>query len=104
MAFSISGTTVTVTYNVSDVEQSTVTISMEVSSDNGDTWNYSYGAATGNIGTSVNSIDGLTKTITWTYSGSFSDQFQIKIIANDLVVDGGPCADPTVVYTAIIAI
>ncbi len=37
VAFSISGTTVTVTYDVTDAEQATVTIGMEVSSDNGGT-------------------------------------------------------------------
>jgi uncharacterized protein (TIGR02145 family) len=86
VAFSISGTTVTVTYDVADAEQATVTISMEVSSDNGATWNFNYGEASRDIGT-VNSQDGLTKTITWTYSGAYNDQFIIKIIADDLVGD-----------------
>ena len=39
VTFSITGTTVTVHYDVTDAEQSTVTISMEVSSDGGTTWN-----------------------------------------------------------------
>src|ERR1035437_6619035 len=70
VAFSISGTTVTVNYDVADADVSpgTVTISMEVSSDAGATWNYNYGSASGNIGAGINSQDGLIKTITWTYS------------------------------------
>jgi uncharacterized protein (TIGR02145 family) len=87
VAFSISGTTVTVNYDVTDAEQSTVTISMEVSSDGGATWNYNYGSAGGDIGAGINSQDGLTKTITWTYSDVQNSNFQIKIIADDLFGD-----------------
>src|ERR1035437_6043772 len=96
VAFSISGTTVTVNYDVTDAEQSTVTISMEVSSDGGATWNYNYGTAAGNIGTGV--VIGTDKIITWTYPGSYNSQFMIRIIANDLVIDGGPCATTSVLY------
>src|ERR1035437_1793744 len=85
VAFSISGTTVTVNYDVTDAEQSSVTISMEVSSDGGTTWNYNYGSATGDIGASV--PVGTNKTITWTYSGVPNSNFQIKIIADDLFGD-----------------
>ncbi|MCX6149567.1 MAG: hypothetical protein NTX22_03475 [Ignavibacteriales bacterium] len=99
VAFTISGGTVTVTYNVADAEENTVTISMEVSSDNGTTWNYNYVTASGDIGTLVNAQDGLTKSIIWTYSGGYNDQFKIRIIANDLVIDGGPCVDPTLTYS-----
>src|SRR5674476_188689 len=85
VTFSITGTTVTVHYDVTDLEQSTVTISMEVSSDGGATWNYNFGTTAGNIGTGV--AIGTAKTITWTYSGSYNSQFMIKIIADDLVGD-----------------
>ena len=85
VTFSITGTTVTVHYDVTDAEQSTVTISMEVSSDGGTTWNYNFGTASGNIGAGV--AIGTNKTITWTYSGGYNNQFQIKIIADDLVGD-----------------
>jgi uncharacterized protein (TIGR02145 family) len=94
VAFSISGTTVTVTYDVADAEQSTVTISMEVSSDNGTKWDYNYNsptAATGDIGPGINSQDGLIKTITWTYSGVENSNFQIRIYANDETAGGSPC-------------
>ena len=94
--FGISGTTVTVHYDVTDAEQSTLSISMEVSSNNGTSWDYNYGTASGAIGSGVST--GTAKTITWTYSGAYNNQFMIKIIANDLVVDGSPCATATVIY------
>src|ERR1035437_4685727 len=98
VAFSISGTTVTVTYDVADAEQSTLTISMEVSSDGGATWNYNNGTATGNIGAGV--PVGNNKTITWTYSGANNPNFKILILANDETADGSPCpGTETVIYS-----
>jgi len=82
---SITGSTVTVHYDVTDAEQSTVKIMMEVSSNNGSSWDYNYGTATGDIGTSI--ANGTNKTITWTYSGTYNPNFIIKIIADDLVGD-----------------
>ena len=90
VTFSISDTIVTVHYHVTDAEQTTVTISMEVSSNSDTTWDYNYNlpvAATGNIGSGINSQDGLIKTITWTYSGVQNSNFKIKIIADDLFGD-----------------
>ncbi|MEE9430027.1 MAG: FISUMP domain-containing protein [Melioribacteraceae bacterium] len=85
VSFSLSGTTVTVTYDVTDIQQATVTINMEVSEDGGTTWDYNYGSATGHIGAGV--IKGTNKTITWTYNGASSENVRIKIIADDLVGD-----------------
>jgi uncharacterized protein (TIGR02145 family) len=85
VVFSISGTTVTVTYDVSDAQENSFTVYMEVSSDGGTTWDYDYGSATGDIGTSIS--DGTGKTITWTYSGGYADNFKIKILADDLYGD-----------------
>ncbi|MCF6269731.1 MAG: hypothetical protein L3J41_08480, partial [Melioribacteraceae bacterium] len=68
VAFTIDGTTVNVTYDVADAEESTFTIYMEVSEDGGATWNFDYGATTGDIG--LNVAEGSTKTITWEYSGA----------------------------------
>lgn len=89
VAFSISSTTVTVTYDVADAEQTTVTIGMEVSSDNGATWNFNYGTAIGDIGAGVTA--GNSKTITWNYSGGYNPNFMIRIIANDETADGDNC-------------
>jgi uncharacterized protein (TIGR02145 family) len=85
VAFSISGTTVTVTYDVSDAEQNSFTVYMEVSSDGGATWNYNYGTATGDIGAGV--AEGNGKSITWTYQGDYNPNFMIKILADDLYGD-----------------
>lgn len=91
IAFSISGTTVTVIYDVADAEQNTVTIGMQVSSDNGATWNFNFGAANGDIGTGV-SI-GNSKMITWNYSAGYNPNFMIRIFANDETADGDSCGN-----------
>jgi len=91
IAFSISGTTVTVIYDVADAEQNTVTIGMQVSSDNGATWNFNFGSANGDIGTGV-SI-GNSKTITWNYSAGYNPNFMIRIFANDETADGDSCGN-----------
>ena len=96
VAFSISGTTVTVTYDVSDAEQSAVTIIMKVW--NGTHWRYDYGTASGHIGTNI--ATGTGKEITWTYNDGFEEGFKMKIIANDEIADGSPCpGTPTVEYS-----
>jgi uncharacterized protein (TIGR02145 family) len=98
VTFSITGTTVTVHYDVTDAEQSTVTIGMSVSSDGGATWNYNYGTAIGDIGASV--ATGTNKTITWTYSGGYNPNFKIVILADDNTADGSPCpGTETVLYS-----
>jgi len=89
VAFSISGTTVTVIYDVSDAEQATVTIIMQVSSDGGTTWDYNYGTANGDIGPNI--ITGNGKAITWTYAGAYNNNFIMKIIANDETAGGDAC-------------
>ena len=96
VTFSISGTTVTVTYDVSDAEQNSVMINMYVSSDGGTTWDYNYGSTNGDIGYGIST--GTGKTITWIYSDEYAENFKIKIIANDLIEGGSPCADATVEY------
>lgn len=99
VAFSISGTTVTVTYDVTDAEEATVNIQMKVSNDGGATYNYSgySSTATGDIGANVTT--GTNKTITWEYTGNYTDVFKFKIIANDETTDGSTCpGTPTVNY------
>jgi uncharacterized protein (TIGR02145 family) len=103
VTFSISGTTVTVHYDVADADvlPGTVTISMQVSSNGGTTWDYNYNSpttATGDIGPGINSQDGLIKTITWTYSGVENSNFKIMILANDNTADGSPCVGTEKVY------
>jgi uncharacterized protein (TIGR02145 family) len=103
VAFGIADTIVTVTYDVADLEQSSVTITMEVSSDNGATWSYNYNSpqiATGDIGTGITvSPVASHKTITWKYKGVYNNQFLIRIFANDETAGGSPCVGtPTVDY------
>lgn len=85
VAFSCSETTVTVTYDVSDPEQDVFTIYMEVSLDGGNTWDYDYGATSGDIGGNI--AEGTNKSITWTYSGELINNCVVKILADDLVGD-----------------
>ncbi len=82
VTFSISGTTVTVTYDVNDSGWDVFTIYMEVSDDAGVTWDYNYGATTGDIGANV--AEGNGKTITWQYNAGQADNFKVKIIADNL--------------------
>ena len=85
VAFSISGTTVTVTYDVSDAEVGSFTIYMDVSDDGGTTWDYNYGATSGDIGAGISS--GVSKSIQWTYSGAENGNMKIRISADDLYGD-----------------
>ena len=85
VAFTIDGTTVTVTYDVADAEEDAFTIYMEVSENSGTDWDFDYGSASGDIGTSV--AEGTNKTITWAYNGSSSGTMKVKILADDLFGD-----------------
>ena len=79
---------------------------MQVSSDNGVTWDFSCNNITGDIGANIN--NGIQKHIEWDFgtehSQTFGDQFRIKIIADDGGFNTGiPCpGEPTVLYEGII--
>lgn len=98
VAFSISGTTVTVTYDVSDTGWDFFTVYMEVSDDGGTTWDYDYGATTGDIGANV--AEGNNKTITWQYSGGVANNFKIKILADNL--DGDQIYYERQIYNTVV--
>ncbi len=85
VSFTIDGTTVTVTYDVADAEEDVFTIYMEVSEDGGTTWDYDYGATTGDIGSGI--AEGTNKTITWQYSGGNAGMMKIKLLADDVFGD-----------------
>jgi len=76
---------ITVTYDVADAEQNSFTIYMEVSENSGTDWDFDYGSASGEIGTSISG--GTDKEITFSYSGSNSPTMKIKILADDLFGD-----------------
>ena len=76
-------------YDVTDVEESTVTITMEASDDGGATYNFLCTQVTGDIGAGVST--GTNKHIVWNFgrehSGVVGNNFRIKIIADDLCED-----------------
>jgi len=76
-------------YDVTDTEQGTVTISIDVSNDGGATYNFLCTQVTGDIGSGI-SI-GTGKHIIWDFdrehSGVTGSNFEIKIIADDNVGD-----------------
>ena len=76
---------VDVNYDVNDPEGDAMNISMQVSSDNGSTWEFSCNNLTGDVGANITS--GTLKHIGWDFgtehSQTFGDQFKIKIIADD---------------------
>jgi len=102
VSHSYSGGTITVTYDVADSEQSSVTISMFVSDDGGSTWDYACTEVTGHVGSSVST--GTGKTITWTHDNEHGSppngsNFIVKILANDETADGDTCDEiPRVEY------
>lgn len=80
-------------YDVTDAEQSAVTISMEVSNDGGLTYYYACTQVTGDIGANV--ATGTNKHIVWAFNnehpGESGNNFKIKIITNDGTADGSAC-------------
>jgi len=86
VAFTIDGTTVTVTYDLSDVDATDTefTIYMEVSENSGADWDFDYGSADG-LG--EGKTKGTGKTITFTYNGSSLGTMKIKVLADDLEGD-----------------
>ncbi len=90
-------------YDLFDADGDAMTVSIEVSDDAGQTYNFTATLLTGDIGEGINS--GTGKHIVWDFGSEhpdyFSDQIKIKIIADDGVAeDGGiPCPGiPTVTY------
>lgn len=79
-------------YDVNDADGDTMSITMQVSDDAGATWDFSCI----NISGDMNDIDVLSesgKHIIWDFSAeypqTFSDQIQIKIIADDKQLEWG---------------
>ena len=70
VTFTSDGSTVTVTYKVSDADQTTVAVTMFVSEDSGITWAEKTNEASLDIGLNVTvTTTAAVKTITWPYSG-----------------------------------
>ncbi len=89
VTFSITDGIVDVYYNVTDEEESTVTICLEVSDDGGSTYDFPCTQVTGDVGPNIPT--GTNKHIVWDFnrehSGVVGDNFIIKVIADDLFSD-----------------
>jgi len=87
-------------YDVSDADNDTMTVTMQVSTDAGQTWNFSSSSIAGDVGSGI--ISGTGKHIVWAFGAEhpqfFSDQVKVKIEADDNV-DSTVCPGiPTVTY------
>lgn len=90
-------------YDLIDTEQSEVSVAIEVSNDAGTTWDFAATSLSGDIGENI--AIGTNKHIVWNFANDhanyYSDQIQIKILADDGVSEGGgtPCpGTATVTY------
>ncbi len=87
--FTITDGIVDVYYDVTDGEKSTVTITIAVSDDGGNTYNFLCTQVTGDIGANIST--GTNKHIIWDFerehSGVMGNNFRIKIFADDLYGD-----------------
>jgi uncharacterized protein (TIGR02145 family) len=96
---------VDVYYDVNDPEGSAMTVTMQVSSDKGTTWNFPCDSITGDVGAGI--TNGINRHIIWDFGTEhpqiFGDQFRIKIIADDGGFNTGiPCpGEPTIQYEGI---
>jgi uncharacterized protein (TIGR02145 family) len=87
-------------YDVQNPTGNPMIVTMEVSDNNGVTWDYPCSQIIGEVGSGINS--GTNKHIIWNFSlehpNVFDDQYRVKIIASD-IGGGTPCAGvPTVNY------
>jgi uncharacterized protein (TIGR02145 family) len=88
-------------YVVNNSGGGTMTVTMEVSDDNGTTWNFPCVQISGDVGSGITS--GTNKHIVWNFGvehpNTFDDQFRIKITADGGGGMGVPCPGiPTVTY------
>jgi len=92
---------VDVYYDLNNSGGGAMTVTMEVSDDNGATWNFPCVQITGDVGSGITS--GTNKHIIWNFASEhpnkYDDQFRIKIIADGGGGMGVPCPGiPTVTY------
>ena len=73
-----------ITFDLDDVENDDVEITLRVSDDDGQTFDINTSSATGDVGYPISSGNG--KTITWNYAGEISmmGNYQVKLVADDL--------------------
>ena len=86
--------TVDIYYDVYDAEQSSVTIFLRVSKDEGLHYNFRVDSLSGDIGTNVTT--GINKHIIWNFQSEYPamwgvNTFKMRVIANDNTYGGSPC-------------
>jgi len=90
-------------YDVTDADGNAMAVSMKVSNDAGQTWDFKCDSLKGDIGSGI--VSGTGKHVVWDFGKEhqnyFSDKIQIKIIADDGINEPGtPCVGtPTVTYS-----
>ncbi|MBI5058618.1 SUMF1/EgtB/PvdO family nonheme iron enzyme [candidate division KSB1 bacterium] len=92
---------VQISYDVSDADNDTMTVSLQISSDGGSTWTVPVNTVSGNIGDSV--LSGVNYQIIWDagadYPMQVGTQYQVKAIADDHQVLVGTVPVPAGPYS-----
>ncbi len=97
VSFTFDGSDVTVTYDLSDAEQTTVSVRVFISEDGGLTWSDSTSAATSGTGSVAVTSTPTSKNIVFPYSGTAAT-LMVKVLADDETADGSPCVGAEKVY------
>jgi len=95
-AFQVAGSTdVTFTYDLSDLSPSDLTVELDVSDDDGATWNVAHSSLTGDIG--VGQAVAADKTVIWAADTDFDGQYQtdmkVRVRALDAFGNQGAYAE-----------
>ncbi len=97
VSFTYDGSNITVTYDISDAEQGTVTIRVFISENSGVSWSDETDNATSGTGSVEVTSTATSKTIVIPYSGSASS-LKVKVLADDETTGGSPCIGVEKVY------
>ncbi len=97
VSFTYDGSNITVTYDISDAEQTSVNVRVFISEDSGVSWDDSTNAATSGTGSVTVSSSASSKTIVLPYSGS-ATSLMVKVLADDETAGGSPCSGIEKVY------
>ena len=81
----VSSQNVTIHYDIADLTASNIAVALDISSDNGATWNVATSSLVGNIGSSQSS--GVDKTITWNAGTDFNNQSGVNMKVRVRAID-----------------
>ncbi len=99
VSFTYDGSNITVTYDISDAEQTSVTVRVFISDNSGVSWSDQTDNATSGTGSVAVTSSPTQKTIVLPYSGSASS-LMVKVLADDETTGGSPCIGVEKVYYA----